>query len=310
MELRVYATIAPLLPLTDCPQPDLFEALCATLARDGYYGIEAQVSQVLLIGKTRFVAALTAHNLRWIGKVYSSGGAAAVPHTAGFVSHPPAGRTVAEHLAVWEASVRECCTPLALRDLMDSISSQSGRDVFHRGGGAEADAWLSRALDVAEELGVAVHHETHRHRLLFSPVLTVDCLRKHARLRILGDLSHYCVVCEAPCGDLDLEEAISEIVPRIGHLHARVGFEEGPQVSDPRNPCFASHLEGHAKWWAAVFLAAQARGDKSISITPEFLPPPYAWTMLDGVTPVANVAEINAYMTQFVRELFARTILQ
>ena len=315
MQLHLIATLAPLLPLADCPTPGVFEALAASLAAEGYHGLEIQVSQLLLIGKARLVAALTAHGLRFIGKVYSSGGASAVPSLcgaprgAGCQDHPPPGRSVAQHLAVWEASVRECCSPPELLALLDSISSQSGRDAFHRAGGAEADAFLSRALAVEAELGVTIQHETHRHRLLFSPFLAVDALRRWPALHLLADLSHYAVVCEAPCGEEELEAAVAELMPAVRHVHARVGHEEAPQVLDPRMPGYAAQLQGHAAWWRAAFLAARARGAASISVTPEALPPPYCAVGLDGA-PLVDFREINAFMAGFVRDLFARTMAE
>lgn len=135
----------------------------------------------------------------------------------------------------------------------------------------------------------------------------MELLNAVPSLSVLGDLSHYCVVTESPCGDPDLEECIAALLPKVHHIHARVGFEQGPQVPDPRMPKFAGQLEGHAKWWAAIFKHAQARGDASISVTPEFLPAPYCWTTVEG-EPVADTKEVNAYMAQYVRKLFADTI--
>ena len=316
LQLHLYATLAPLLPLSECATPGRLEALAQALAAQGYTGLEIQVSQLLLIGRARLGAVLRAHGLRWIGKVYSSGGAAAVPALCGApagaaaVAHPLPGASVAAHLAVWEASVRECCCERegdGLRAALASISSQSGRDAFHRAGGAEADAFFARALAVEQELGVVVQHETHRHRLLFSPFLAVDCLRRHPRLRLLADLSHYAVVCEAPCGEEELEAAVAELARAAVHVHARVGHEEGPQALDPRMPRFAAQLEGHGAWWAQVFRAARARGDQSISVTPEFLPPPYCGIGLDGAA-LADFEALNGWMKGYVQDLFARTM--
>ena len=41
-----------------------------------------------------------------------------------------------------------------------------------------------------------------------------------------------------PCvqGDPDLNEAIDAAIPHVLHVHARVGFDQGPQVSDPFAP--------------------------------------------------------------------------
>jgi sugar phosphate isomerase/epimerase len=319
LELHLYATLAPLLPLDQCAVPGKLEALAAALAARGYAGLEVQVSQLLLIGRARLAAVLRAHGLRWIGKVYSSGGAAAVPSLCGApagaaaVAHPPPGASVAAHLAVWEASVRECCSERSgedgLRAALASISSQSGRDAFHRAGGAEADEFFTRALALEAELGVRVQHETHRHRLLFSPFLAVDCVRRHARLRLLADFSHYSVVCEAPCGEEELEAAVAELAAAAVHIHARVGHEEGPQVLDPRMPRFAGQLAGHGAWWAQVFRAARARGDASVSVTPEFLPPPYCGIGLDGAA-LTDCEALNEWMAGYVRELFARTMAE
>jgi len=312
--LLVFATLAPLLPLTGpagCAAAGVFEALVARLAAAGYRGLEVQCSQLLLIGKARFLAALERHDLLFIAKIYSSGGPAAVPHATGAApaAHPPAGASVAAHLAVWEASARECVEPPALRARLVALASQGGRDAFHRAGGAEADAFLARALAVAAELAVPVHHETHRHRVLFAPFLAVEAVRRFPALTLLADLSHYAVVCEAACGDAELEAAVAELVPHVRHIHARVGHEQAPQVADPRLPQWAAQLEGHARWWAAAFRAARARGDAAVTITPEFLPPPYCALGADG-RPCADVDDVNAFMAGYVRELFARTMAE
>ena len=44
------------------------------------------------------------------------------------------------------------------------------------------------------------------------------------------DFSHHTVVCEAGPGDRCLDEAVREIVPRVHHIHARIGYENSPQV--------------------------------------------------------------------------------
>ena len=166
--------------------------------------------------------------------------------------------------------------------------------------------FFSRALEIEKRVNVPIYHETHRHRLLFSPYLAVDLVRRHPTLKILADLSHYNVVCEAPCGDSELEDAIAELIPLAYHIHARVGFEEGPQVLDARMPRFAAQLEGHASWWRQIFLAAKARGASFITVTPEFLPPPYCWVDTKEA-PLVDFNDVNAFMAQYVRDLFKQT---
>lgn len=116
---------------------------------------------------------------------------------------------------------------------------QGGHDSFHAArGGADADAFFERALALEVELGVPIYHETHRGRLLFSPWNAVESVIRHPRLRLLGDLSHYCAVAEASCGDEVLEAAVARLIPHIRHLHLRVGFAEGPQVRSSRMRLF------------------------------------------------------------------------
>lgn len=303
MRLELFCTTVPLLPLHESAAPGRVEELFASIAAEGYAGVEIQVSQILLIGKSRFVEAMKASNLRFMGKVYSSGGPGASPFEAGFSeTHPKPGPSVDEHLAVWEASVRECCEPAELRERLVSISSQSGRDFFYRNNGVEADRFLSRALAVEKEIGVRIVHETHRHRLLFAPFLAAAAVERFPEIHLLGDLSHYAVVCEANCGDSELEAAVECFLENVRHVHLRVGFAEGPQVRDPRAPDAASQLAGHARWWAKVWTRAFNRGDSVVTATPEFLLPPYA---REG----DDITAANAFMAQYARGLFDACML-
>jgi hypothetical protein len=99
---------------------------------------------------------------------------------------------------------------------------------------------------------------------------------------------------------------VRELTPRVRHVHARVGFEEGPQVPDPRGPRWAPYLEGYKAWWAAIYDAAAARGDAVVSTTPEFGPPMYAWTDPFTDKPLASMWDVNHYVGQQVAALYAR----
>jgi len=253
-----------------------FDRLCASAAAAGHGALDMSVQHILLLGKAATAAALSAHGLQLIAKCYSSGGgcptgvAAALAHAE--QPHPPQGRSVAAHIAVFAAQVREVAQSPALRPLLLAVSGQSGRDYFDE---SEADAFLAAADALAAELGVRVQHETHRHRLLFSPWAARAAVARRPALRLIADLSHYLCVCEAPCEDADLAEAVAELLPRVSHTHARVGYEEGPQVPDVTDARWARHVEGHAKWWAAIMRAHCARGEALCTVTPEFLPFPY-----------------------------------
>lgn len=319
LQLRLVATTYPLVPLDQCtPQHTKFEEVCADLVERGYGALDIAVLHILLLGKTRFLETIKKYNLKFMAKVYSSGHPGSIPalnptaFTNATIPHPVPGLSVEEHIAVVTAQIREATTA-DLRPYVIGIASQSGRDRFSHEQGGEADTYFTAMTALSDELSIPIYHETHRHRLLFNPWDTVRILNRHPKLQLLGDLSHYCVVCEVPPDDAELNVAIKEILPRIGHIHARVGFEEGPQILDPREPRWAKHVQGHMNWWKQVFLLAKKRGDKEITVTPEFLPPPYAWCHHGGDEPfpgkaVVNIHEINHYMARIVKELFIETM--
>jgi hypothetical protein len=307
-KLYLLATTYTLMTLDECSQSGVFERVAADTASRGYAGFDIALQHILLIGKDRFASVMKEHNLKCIVKVYSSGGVGNLPSCNELarkeceLEHPEQGRTVEHHIAVWSAQVREACTA-RIRPFVLGIGSHSGRDYFSED---EADTFFRAAIAVSDELGVPCFHETHRHKILFNPWLAVRLVERHSKLQLLGDLSHYCCVCEAPPGDAELEGAIAKLLPRCGHLHARVGFEEGPQILDPREPRWSKYVDGHLAWWKAAFRSAAARGAAHVTVTPEFLPPPYCWSLQSSDSypgqPAVDVNAINHFMADLVRK--------
>jgi sugar phosphate isomerase/epimerase len=297
--LALIATTFPLLTLEECSTPGSFEAVCAATKSEGYAGLDVSCLHVLLIGKARFARVLAEHGLFFVGKCYSSGGGCPTGHPGALAAaeeaHPPQGRDVSAHIAVFRAQVRELAGSPLLRPLLHSVSGQSGRDYFSD---ADADAYFAAADALGAEFGLRIQHETHRHRLLFSPWAARAAVARRPALWLLADLSHYVCVCETGCGDPDLEEAVAALVGRANHTHARVGHEEGPQVPDPSDPRWGAHVEGHAAWWKAIMRAHIARGEPLCTVTPEFLPFPYG--------PVGFLREETARANAFIAEVVKR----
>lgn len=103
----------------------------------------------------------------------------------------------------------------------------------------------------------------------------------HPGLHLVADYSHFS--CVAELGSFGpyigpLAEVIAKCNPRVRHLHARVGFEEGPQIPDPRGDIWQPYMEGYMGWWDGIIKAAAERGQPILTTTPEFGPPMYAWT--------------------------------
>lgn len=167
------------------------------------------------------------------------------------------------------------------------VNAHTGRDKMAFDDGC---ALLREALRIEADAGLPIAHETHRRRMFFAPWATAAYLREFPTLRLCADFSHWCVVCESMMEDMEdlLEPACSQAI----HIHGRVGYEEGPQVPDPRAPEYLRHLERHETWWDAI-RRARAEGDgPALTFTPEFGPPHYMHTLPYTGQPVANLWDI------------------
>lgn len=176
------------------------------------------------------------------------------------------------------------------------INSHTGRDIFP----FEANVALFRhAIARSKELGVPIVHETHRYRPTYSAIEARRFLEEIPELQLNADLSHWMVVHES---DLSDQEATVEVaLQRSRHIHARVGFEEGPQIGDPRAPEWGGHVERHVELWQRIVDHCRAADVVNLAITPEFGPAPYVPTLPYTNQPVTDVWRANVYMKDMLR---------
>jgi sugar phosphate isomerase/epimerase len=176
------------------------------------------------------------------------------------------------------------------------INSHTGRDIFPF---ADNVALFQHAIAVSEEIGIPIVHETHRYRPTYSAIETRRLLEELPSLRLNADISHWMVVHES---DLSDQEATVELaLQRSRHIHARVGFEEGPQIGDPRAPEWAGHVDRHMELWQRIVDNCRAAEIATLAITPEFGPAPYVPTLPFANTPVTDVWQANVFMKDLLR---------
>ena len=245
------------------------ETAVARFAAEGYAGIECPLP--IAEGTPTFRDLLTARKLDFIGQTFTG------------------GSTVAEHVAAFRAELKK-----AEHLGVAKVTSQSGMDAFTA---AEADQFFTEVLAVAADSPVEVNHETHRGMVLFNPWRTRDLLEKFPDLHICCDLSHFVNVCQRLIWpDYDGGRALELMTQRCRHVHARVGYEHGPQVPDPSAPEYAAALEKHFEWWDGLWSAAAKQGRDAFSVTPEFGPPGYLHTLPFTNAPVADLARVCRWM--------------
>lgn len=180
------------------------------------------------------------------------------------------------------------------------IGIHSGRDSMTRDEGC---AFFEEALRVEQQLGLPVAHETHRGRILFSPWDTLYYLRRFDSLRIVADYSHWVNVCERLPDDQ--QEALDLANQRAIHIHARVGYEEGPQVPDPAAPEYAPQRAWHERQWSQIYKNRAAAGDDVVTLVPEYGPPPYLHTLPYTNVPVADNWDVCLWGMRAARALLA-----
>lgn len=204
------------------------------------------------------------------------------------------GGTVEEHLHSLREQVEEC---IELQPLL--INAHSGSDAWTP---AQAEEFYGRASELERTFGVSISHETHRSRYFGNPWNTKHILDRFPQLQLTCDFSHW--VCIAERLLPDCTEILRQAAEHCLHLHARVGYEQGPQVPDPRAPAWSHHLRTHEEWWEMIWQAQRARQFPSSTLTPEFGPPPYMHTMPYTEMPVANLEDICLWMARRQAERF------
>jgi hypothetical protein len=257
--------------------------LAAALAdcRSGTFdGVEGPVP-VPAPERAAFAAGLEGAAVPFIAEIATGGG------------YVPVEAAPARHL---EDFRRQAESALACRPLF--LTVLAGSDAWAP---AQSVEFFGAALAAAAELGVAASFETHRSRPTFQPWATRRLLEQLPALRLTCDFSHWCCVCERLVLETE-PEILALCAARAHHVHARVGYAQGPQVPHPAAPGHRADLEAHERWWDAIWQAQSGRA--TVTMTPEFGPDGYLQRAPFTDAPAADLGAINRWMAERQRERF------
>ena len=238
----------------------------------GYAGVESPLPEPA--AASAFKSLLSDNGLQYIPLIFTS------------------GKNVEEHARTFQEQLE-----LAQTFTPYFINSHSGRDAWNT---SERNQFFAEALKIEQKTNAKVSHETHRGRILFNPWVTQETVKEFPSLNLCCDFSHWVCVAERL---LDSEEEyIKAAAEHCLHIHARVGYEEGPQVPDPRAPEYQTHLNSHERWWQMVWEAQRRRGFTATTLTAEYGPPSYLHTIPHTNQPVVDLWDICEWQAQYTAE--------
>jgi sugar phosphate isomerase/epimerase len=269
MELKLFKTL--------WGHSDSFETACASAADAGFDGLEAPSSSSRAV-RSDYRSALADYDLLYIAEITTAGS---------YV--PEAGLDAGAHFDSFQQKLEQS---LELDPIL--VNCLAGSDLWTF---SDTVDFFHKALPLAQRCGAAVAFETHRSRSLFHPLVTTKLLHEIPELQLTIDFSHWCCVCERLVMD-ELPYVLELCAKHARHIHARIGYDQGPQVPDPRAPEYAPALLAHERWWNWVWIEMELRKFSCATMTPEFGPDGYLHLEPFSQRPVADLWEVNRWIGQ------------
>lgn len=208
--------------------------------------------------------------------------------------HEAYGKDFTEFKTTFKKQLAICAEPAPIL-----INSHTGRDYFSFQQNFEL---IEIASEFSAKTGIVVAHETHRGRLGYCPQMMAEFFINNKDFLITADFSHW--VCTTESMLENFSETLHEAIIRARHIHARVGFEEGPQVPDPRAPEWQYAVDHFLSWWDKIITHNIDAGTAVFPITTEFGPQPYMPSIPFTNQPVADQFSVNCYMKDLIRKRY------
>jgi sugar phosphate isomerase/epimerase len=179
----------------------------------------------------------------------------------------------------------------------NAINSHTGKDFFEF---SENCKIIELTEQISKETGIPIWHEIHRGRFSFHLKTLLKYLEIYPKLKLIADFSHFCVVSESNLDDQ--KELLEQLFPNIKHIHARIGFEQSPQVNNPFAPEWEVYLNQYRNWWQKILEIQKQKNDEFTTITPEFGPYPYMPQEPYTLKPLSNQWEVNLQMKSYLQQ--------
>lgn len=257
---------------TNWGMAESWDSYCARVSKAGFDGLETWLPAA---GeeRTAMFNALKKHKLS-LGLLSGGGGANFDQYLASFIKN------------VEDAAQQK----------PDYINCHTGKEYYTF---EQNKALIDAAEAISKKTGIRVRHETHRGRFSFAAHITKKYLEEIPHLRLTLDISHWCNVHESMLSDQ--KEAVQLALLKTGHIHARVGHPQGPQVNDPAAPEWKPILDQHLAWWDEIVRIHKENKAKVLTITTEFGPSGYLPTLPYTQQPVADQWSINVFMLNLLK---------
>lgn len=179
------------------------------------------------------------------------------------------------------------------------INSHTGKNFFSF---EENCKLIQSADDFSKKTGIPVYHETHRGRFSFALHQMRPYLKTFGDIELVGDYSHWCAVSESMLAQQST--TLRYITPFVKHIHARVGFEHGPQLADPFTKANKKYLDRFTLWWKNI-LNYHKKTKEYFTICTEAGPTPYMPVSPETNEALADQREANIKMMQHLKNSFA-----
>ena len=175
------------------------------------------------------------------------------------------------------------------------INSHTGKDYFDFSDNCKI---IELTEQISSATGIPIWHEIHRGRFTFHLKTLLNYIEKFPKINLIADFSHFCVVSESNLEDQ--MELLEQIYPYIKHIHARIGFEQGPQVNNPFAPEWELYLNQYINWWKQIIQINNNHNKAYFTITPEFGPYPYMPQEPFTLKPLSDQWEVNIAMKKYL----------